>query len=174
MNKVTVIIVSVLVFVVVFVGGIVLLFKDNGIVENEAKDSYIADIEKDVDSIKKKEMANFTKIDIDEYIELYKNDKSSVVLIGRSGCEYCQLVEPILRNMMYKDKFKINYLSLDGFDDAAREKLLKSDEYFEKKEGVETPMLLIVKDSSIVDFLEGVFSRKEYKKFFTNNDVISK
>ena len=75
MNKVTVIIVGVLVFFVVFVGGMVLLFKDNGIVEKEAKDSYVEAIEKDADSVKKKEMANFTNIDIDKYFELYKNDK---------------------------------------------------------------------------------------------------
>ena len=174
MNKVTVIIVSVLVLFVVFIGGMVLLFRDNGIVEKEAKDSYVEAIEKDADSVKKKEMADFTNIDIDKYLELYSNDEADAVLIGRSGCQYCQLVEPILRNMMYKSKFTINYLSLDSFDDSAREKLLNSDKYFKEKKGVETPMLLVVKDSSIVAYLEGVYSRKDYNNFFVKNGILSK
>jgi hypothetical protein len=74
---------------------------------------------------------------------------------------------------MYINDIKINYLSLDGFDDSAREKLLNSNDYFKDKGGVETPLLLVVKNSTIVDYLEGVSSRKEYNSFLKDNSIIS-
>ena len=172
MNKVTVIVIVVLAVFVLGFGTIIFLTREDGNVEKELEKTYVEKIEADSDKVKKSEMADFTNIDIDKYLELYNGDNTSVVLIGRSGCEYCVIVEPILRNIMYKNKIDINYLSLDGFDDDARDKLLNSDKYFKDSGGVNTPMLLIVKDGKIVDYVDGLISRSEYMTFLKNNSII--
>ena len=128
--------------------------------------------EKYADNIKKSEMKEYKIINIDKYLELYKNDKASVVVIGRSGCEFCQIADPILKNISYKYDFTIDYLSLDEFDSDASSKLLNSDEYFKEKGGVETPLLLIVKKSSIVDYYEGLNDYDGYVEILKNNKII--
>ncbi len=172
MNKVTVVVIIVISIFVLGFGAIIFLTKEDGAVEKKVKKTYVEKIEDDSNKVKKSEMADFTNIDIDKYLELYNGDKTSVVLIGRSGCEYCVIVEPILRNIMYKNKIDINYLSLDNFDDDAREKLLNSDKYFKDSGGVNTPMLLIVKDKKIVDYEDGLISRREYMDFLEKNNII--
>ena len=172
MNKVTVIVIIIIAVFVLGFGAIIFLTREDGTVEKKQVKSYVEKIEDDSDSVKKSEMADFTNIDIDKYLELYNGDKASVVLIGRSGCEYCVIVEPIIRNIMYKNKIDINYLSLDNFDDDARDKLLNSDKYFKDSGGVNTPMLLIVKNKKIVDYEDGLISRSEYMDFLEKNNII--
>ena len=53
---------------------------------------------------KKKEFKN---IDVEKYLELYKENNVSIVLIGRSGCEFCTIAEPILQGIAYDNKLDI-------------------------------------------------------------------
>lgn len=125
----------------------------------------------DSSSVSRDKMRDFKIIDVDKYLELYKGSKVSVVYIGRSGCEFCQTAEPIIQNIMYEKKFDIYYLSTDGFDSEDRANMLNSDNYFKEKKGISTPCIIIVKDSSIVDIIEGLADKDTYLKFFKENNV---
>ncbi len=169
-NKKEIIIMSVIAVIVV-VGAIVAVVLNPEDVNTKEK-KYKNSVEEESDKIKKSEMVDFDKIDIDKYLELYKGKDASVVMIGRSGCEYCQIAEPIVRHVAYKYKLKIYYLSLDSFDDEARKKLLNSDKLFKDAGGVNTPMVMIVKKKKIVAYLDTMSSGEEYIKFFKDNGII--
>ena len=66
------------------------------------------------------------------------------------------------------------YLSLDTFDDDARSKLLNSDKYFKDNGGVNTPMVLIVKNNKMVAYIDELVNSSEYIKLFKDNGLINK
>ena len=71
---------------------------------------------------------------------------------------------------------KFNYKKrkeiVDGFSEEDKANLLNSDKYFQKKDGMPTPLLLLVKNSKIIDKVEGLISKDEYIEFFDNNKII--
>ncbi|MBQ6538863.1 MAG: hypothetical protein IJL76_01105 [Bacilli bacterium] len=172
MDKKKEVIIMAIIAIVVVIIAIIAIFMNGGAISQAQQKKYVNSIEEEADQIKKSEMKDFNKIDIDKYLDLYKGKDESIVMIGRTDCEFCPIAEPILKNIAHLYDLDINYLSLDTFDDKDREKLLKSDKYFEELGGVETPMILIVKDKKIIDHTEGLYSGKEYTQFFIDNSII--
>ena len=80
--------------------------------------------------------------------------------------------QPFSQSFLKFSKNSNTLFHLDNFDDDAREKLLNSDKYFKDSGGVNTPMLLIVKDKKIVDYEDGLISRSEYMDFLEKNNII--
>ncbi|MBQ6476943.1 MAG: conjugal transfer protein TraF [Bacilli bacterium] len=169
MNKTRVLFISMLV-VVVLIFAIAMGFILTE--EMRAKNKVIDSTKKAASKVKKSDKKEFKNIDVDKYLKLYDDNKKSVVLIGRSDCEFCKIAEPILQSMSKKYDIDINYLSTDGFDDEDRTNLLNSDEYFQESEGMPTPLLLIVGKSKIIDKVEGLVEEEEYKDFFNKNNII--
>ncbi len=116
------------------------------------------------------EQGDLTDIDIDDYLDLKKGDKASIIYIARPTCHYCQQMEPIVRNIVYEYGVKINYLNTDELDDDGQAKLVKSDDYF--SEGYGTPLLLVVKDDEIVDIQEGLTDKDTTVNFLKDNGFI--
>ena len=172
-NKKEIIVMGVIAVIVTVAAIVAIVIKGDFITENKKK-HYQNSIEEEADNIKKSEMKDFTIIDINKYLELYKGKDSSIIMIGRTGCEYCQIEEPILRYVAYKYNLKIYYLSLDTFDDDSRSKLLNSDKYFKDNGGVNTPMVLIVKNNKMVAYIDELVNSSEYIKLFKDNGLINK
>ena len=131
----------------------------------------IGDSSKEADEIDSKHMRDFKIIDVDKYLELYKSDKTSVIILGRAGCEYCSIAEPILKNISYEYEVDFYYLSIDTFSGDDSTKFLESDEYFKEKGGVNTPTVLIV-NKGIVDMNVGLDDTEGYENFFKENNII--
>lgn len=167
MKKTRIIFISILTGIVVLFLVVLLLAVTT---ESRVKNKAVRQGSKEASETNKKK--DFKNIDVDKYLELYKQNKVSIVLIGRSGCEYCAIAEPILQGIAYDNKLDIYYLSTDGFSEEDKANLLNSDKYFQKKDGMPTPLLLLVKNSKIIDKVEGLISKDEYIEFFDNNKII--
>ena len=89
--------------------------------DSRSANKLIDNSSKQADEIDSKHMRDFKIIDVDKYLELYNGDTASVVVIGRTGCEYCSIAEPILKNISeFGDLFrgKDEYVSnCDHLDD---------------------------------------------------------
>ena len=131
----------------------------------------MANAEKESKEVKEEEKKAFNYINIDQYLELLAGDEKSIILLARPGCEYCQIAEPIIQNVMYQYNLEINYLNTDDFDSDALGKFIDSDEYW--SEGFGTPMLYLVQKNGIIDVVDGVTDRGHYKEFFINNGYVS-
>lgn len=121
-------------------------------------------------SVKDDEMKELSEIDVDSYLEMYGGNEDKVVLIARPTCSYCQIAEPIIKNIAYKYGIEIYYLNTDEFADDDESKFIQSDELF--SEGYGTPMLLIVSGGKIVDKVDGLADMDGYIEFFKNNNII--
>lgn len=139
--------------------------------DSRSANKLIDDSSKQADEIDSKHMRDFKIIDVDKYLELYNSDKVSVVVIGRTGCEYCSIAEPILKNISYEYEVDFYYLAVDTFSGDDGTKFLESDEYFKEKGGVSTPTVLILK-KGIVDMNVGLDDTDGYENFFKNNNII--
>ena len=117
------------------------------------------------------EQGDLNEIDIDEYLDLKKGSKASIIYIGRPTCHYCQQMEPIVKNIVYEYGIKVNYLNTDELDDEGQADLIESDDYF--SEGYGTPLLLVVKDDEIVDIQEGLSDKDTTVNFLKDNGFIN-
>lgn len=103
-------------------------------------------------------------INIDEYLEYYSGSTNTVVLFARDSCEYCKLATPILENIIYESDVDLKYIDLSTLSDDDKTKLASSDDYF--KEGISTPLLVVVGNNSMADYIEGLSTKENYIAFF--------
>lgn len=121
--------------------------------------------------IKEKEQKEFTEINIDEYLNIYNGEERKIVLIARPTCQYCQIADPILKNLAYKYNISINYLNIDNFQEDDAQKFIESNEFFGSN--ISTPMLLIVSNGKINDMIDGVTDTRHYTEFLKENNFIN-
>ncbi len=119
---------------------------------------------KESEEIKEDERTAPKLISVDDYLELYKSDEVSLVLISKESCGYCQIAVPIIENIIYTDGVKINHVDVGDMSDDDTAKLIGSDDYF--SEGYGTPLILVVGENSIKDKIEGLTTKEGYKEFF--------
>ena len=121
--------------------------------------------------IKEEEKKEFNYINIDQYFELLAGEETSIILLARPGCEYCQVAVPIIQNVMYQYDLEVNYLNTDDFDNDALKRFIESDDTW--SEGFGTPMLYLVRNYGIIDLVDGLTDRGHYKEFFIKNGYAS-
>ena len=150
-KKMAIILIGSVVLIGLFIGLIVLLSSSsNERKKSNIEESIIDTATRESNSIDDKEKKDFIIIDVDKYLEILNGDELSVVIVGRSGCEYCQIAEPILQKISKDYDLDINYLSVDTFDKEDNDRFLESDSYFKEKGGVATPTILIIEDKEII------------------------
>lgn len=138
---------------------------------NSSATDAVTAIQQESSSISDDEKKELTDIDVDKFLSLKKKSEASIIYIARPTCSYCQIEEPIMKNIAYKYDIEINYLNTDNFEDDDQSKLVSSDDYF--SEGFGTPLILVVKDNSIVEKKEGLTSSKDLIEMFKTNGFIS-
>ncbi len=111
------------------------------------------------------------EISVDEYLQLIKNDKLKTVYIARPTCQYCQMMSPVLKDVMEEYRFNVYYLNTDNMTEDDYEKFTDTDESL--KEGFGTPMLVYTKDGTFIDVLDGYNERSALVDFLKVNKIIN-
>ena len=119
---------------------------------------------KEAGKISEEQRTSPTDISVDDYIELYKGDDLSLVLLSKESCGYCQIAVPIIENIIYESGVKINHVDVGEMSSEDSAKLISSDDYF--SEGYGTPLLMVVGEGSIKDKIEGLTTKDSYIEFF--------
>ena len=104
-------------------------------------------------------------INVGDYMNLLNTEgEASLVWVARPTCGYCELTTPVIQKLIKDYSIYINYLNTDEFSEDDNNTFIKSDE--EKfKEGYGTPMLLLVGDGKILDFVDGATDTAHYIEF---------
>ncbi len=136
---------------------------------NTAQESIEDEIE--TEDIPEEEQGELTSIRIDDYLELKKQEEKSIILIARPTCHYCQMFDPIIKNVVYLYGIQVNYLNTDELSTEEQTKLIESDDFF--KDGYGTPLTLIVQNNKIVDQINGYTTKENTIQFFKDNGIIS-
>ncbi|MCI8547835.1 MAG: zinc ribbon domain-containing protein [Bacilli bacterium] len=123
------------------------------------------------DNYNKEDIDNFDSIDIEEFLELKKENIPSIIILGESKNITCyqQLLYFYRIGKIYN--IKINYLDLTDFDTEDYEKLKASDEMFSSPWNI--PLTLIVQNDKIIDKKEGLQTNNDLLEFFKKNGIIT-
>lgn len=130
----------------------------------------LSNAQKESKNISDKEKKEFIMINTEKYLDYYKADNKTIILLARPTCHYCQIAEPILANIAHEYDLDINYLNTDEFTQEDKETVINSDAYFSN--GLGTPILLIVSNEEIVDVVDGLTDTAHYLDFFKKNGLI--
>ena len=165
---------GIIIGVVVLIGLLIVscLIPPKGKTEELSNDGEViyANAVSESNSITNEERKPYSSITIDDYLEKYRGTKESIILIGRDTCQYCMIAEPILQKLANDYDLEIYYLNTDYFSEDDINTLANSNEYFNN--GFGTPLLMIVKDETIVDTVDGLVDTAHYKLFLRNNGMI--
>ena len=163
----------------VIVVALVLVFAFNSGDKNESSkkvtdsndvEAILANAQKESETVKSDEMKEFNSIDVTTYLDYYAGEDTKLVLLARPTCHYCQIAEPILKNVAYKYDLDINYLNTDEFSEEDNQKFMESDEFL--GEGVGTPLVMNVGNGKIIDKVDGLTDSAHYIQFFKDNGYI--
>lgn len=124
------------------------------------------------DETLKDEYANLSTIDYSKYEKILEDGNRSVVVIGQTGCTYCEQAKPILNEIANEYDVTINYLNLTDLSEDESKDLFDSLEYLKKLESVGTPLTLVIKDKKVVGHLDGAQEKESFVKFFKENKMI--
>lgn len=112
---------------------------------------------------------DFTKINVDEYLNIYNGSDDQLIFVGSGNCNYCKIAEPIVQNIMFVQNIEINYVSTDDFTEESEEKFMTSNE---KLNSFSTPLIMVVSNGKIKDSLSELTDSEGYFKFFVKNGFI--
>ena len=112
------------------------------------------------------------KISYSDFKDIAKKDKNSLVLLDTSACSECSTVRSLLNDLAKKNDFKVNYLyapslSSDEVNDLVETDLKKlgyDAKAYKKDKQVEIPLLLVVKDNKIKDYVLKSTEKSDYTK----------
>ena len=130
----------------------------------------ILNAQKESAAVDKDEKKDFTEISVDDWYQYKASGGGTLVLAASPTCSYCQVAEPIIQNIMYKNNLDIKYLDVSKFDEETLQKFIDSDELF--KDGFGTPILFIIGEGKIIDIVDGLTDTEHYEEFFRNYNLI--
>ena len=137
---------------------------------NSSSDPIVDQATRESKAVKDSEKKDFIDIDVNKFKELYEGDDNQIVLFSRPGCHYCQIAEPILKNIAYTYNIDINNVNTDNINEEDFNVLKGLNSEFES---FGTPFILVVSNNSIVNKIAGLTTKDKYIEFFKNNNFIS-
>ena len=122
---------------------------------------------------------NITFIDFDEYKSLISNDDTHIVVIGQTTCSHCIAIKPALNSVAGEYNITINYLNLTDMTSEESNEFyssLKSLEYNDSKfledGSFGTPLILIIQNKRITNYISGERTTSQLVREFKNIGLI--
>ncbi len=108
-----------------------------------------------------KEETKLIDINYDEFKSLAERKEANLVLLDTIACDSCIEVRSLLNELATEDNFVVNYLSATYLDEDEINSLIDTDlkklgydeESYVKDESLSVPLLLVIKDNEIVDYI---------------------
>lgn len=112
----------------------------------------------------------YIEITMNEFSELLKSEYFAIV-IGRTGCHYCDEYKPIMNEVINSTSVNIYYLDIANLDEAGYNTLISSSNYLSNNQWG-TPTTLLFKKGVEVDHISGYVDATKLTSFLTTNKVI--
>lgn len=120
----------------------------------------------------KSEYPNLNMIDYDQYKEILETGDKEIIVIGQTGCTYCEQTKPVLDEVAEKNNVKINYLNITNITEDEFSELMDSLDYLKELESLGTPLTLIVEDNKVIAHQDGYSEASVFEKLFKDNELI--
>lgn len=110
-------------------------------------------------------------VDYNGYKSVVKSSEKKILVLGQTTCSHCIKVKPILSDIAKEYGITINYLDITKLSDEEKGKFTKYLSYLNENEWG-TPLTLIVKDSDVIDSVNGELDHDGYVELFKKNEFI--
>ena len=105
-----------------------------------------------------------------DFYSAFESSENKLVMIGRDNCSWCQLFKPYLDFMSDNYGFEYLYVNTNELTNSSLKELLKTVGVDEKEFG--TPLTVVVKDSEVVDSLNGYVDETDLFDFLKKYDFV--
>ena len=117
------------------------------------------------------EEKKFNNITIEEYISLFKNEKLSLIYIGREDCTFANAQNTVFYEVLEEYDITVNYLDLNTLDSEDINILYTSYDKF-LEEGLSTPTIMLVQNKEVKLYQKGYLSIESLLKILKENNFI--
>ncbi len=119
------------------------------------------------------DVSSFKEIRASQLDTVLDKEKVEILYIGRSGCDFCLKMLPILKQAQSDYHYITNYIDMDKVTEEDREKILSLDNEtgFIKQHFGGTPMILSIKDSKLVQGWVGYAEYSAYREFLAKSGL---
>ena len=107
---------------------------------------------------------------LDEFYTAFNGSEEKLVMIGRDNCSWCQLFKPNLDFMRESYGFDYIYINTNELTSGSLNKLLNSVGVDRNEFG--TPLTVVVKDSTVVDSLNGYVDETDLLDFLKKHNFV--
>ena len=116
--------------------------------------------------------AGFNEITYSNYLEKIDSNEPFLVVIVKDGCGYCEMYEPILKEVADEYNLPINYINLTNLSEEEYNNLAQSNAYLKKNQWG-TPTTLFMLGYSVIDSIGGYVDKDKFVDFVKENFVVN-
>ena len=116
--------------------------------------------------------AGFNEITYSNYLEKIDSNEPFLVVIVKDGCGYCEMYEPILKEVADEYNLPINYINLTNLSEEEYNNLAQSNAYLKKNQWG-TPTTLFMLGDSVIDSIGGYVDKDKFVDFVKENFVVN-
>ena len=116
--------------------------------------------------------AGFNEITYSNYLEKIDSNEPFLVVIVKDGCGYCEMYEPILKEVADEYNLPINYINLTNLSEEEYNDLAQSNAYWKKNQWG-TPTTLFMLGDSVIDSIGGYVDKDKFVDFVKENFVVN-
>ena len=116
--------------------------------------------------------AGFNEITYSNYLEKIDSNEPFLVVIVKDGCGYCEMYEPILKEVADEYNLPINYINLTNLSEEEYNNLALSNAYLTKNQWG-TPTTLFMLGDSVIDSIGGYVDKDKFVDFVKENFVVN-
>ena len=116
--------------------------------------------------------AGFNEITYSNYLEKIDSNEPFLVVIVKDGCGYCEMYEPILKEVADEYNLPNNYINLTNLSEEDYNDLAQSNAYLKKNQWG-TPTTLFMLGDSVIDSIGGYVDKDKFVDFVKENFVVN-
>ena len=113
-----------------------------------------------------------TFINLNEFNNLLNNNEKNIIVIGKDDCKYCDSVITTLNDIAINYDIKINYINVGKLDSEISLEVEERIMELGYNDGFTTPMVLIVENNKLLNYVIGFASEQYFVDIFTENGII--
>lgn len=111
----------------------------------------------------------FTNMTVDEYVSFYNSNEEGIIYVTEEGAVKKEELERIIETNFEEKEIKVYKLDLTGVDGDGRQKFIDVNEF--NGDSFTIPMLLYVKDGTVVDSIEGYAPDYKVQELIEKNNI---
>ena len=111
------------------------------------------------------------QISYSDYKKLVEDKEAFIVIIERTGCSYCQMYMPIVKEVAKEKKISILYIDTDTLNENEYNELSSTNSYLKKNQWG-TPTTLFMLGDRVLDSIGGYVDKSTFESFIDGRVVL--